>query len=157
DAPAVKDLRRLEARIKATDTMLVIVQAPTPEVRAKATAELVAGLRGLPPSLVEEIADDDAEVRAFMRANKWMFVPLTDLEQARDALSPRTAAGKLAATRVYVDVEDRSRDDAGAKQRLDDLRAKREKGERGLDRSSHISADGKTALVEVRIAFSTSD
>src|SRR2546425_1018268 len=61
DAPAVVDLRRLEARIKATDTMLVIVQAPSPEARAATVADLATGLRALPRDLVATVATDDAE------------------------------------------------------------------------------------------------
>src|ERR1700710_1129621 len=48
DAPAVKDLRRLEARVKATDTMLYVVEAPTPESRAVVAKELASELRALP-------------------------------------------------------------------------------------------------------------
>src|ERR1700683_1279114 len=39
-APAVRDLRRLEARFKATDTVLVIVRAPDAVARAAAVREM---------------------------------------------------------------------------------------------------------------------
>jgi len=157
DAPAVKDLRRLEARVKTTETMLFIVQAPTPELRAAAGKELVEGLRAFPRELVEDVADDDAETRAFLRANRFLYVPVGDLEQARDALTKRIAAAKLAANPLYVDVDDHAQDDAAAKKQLDDLRAKRHDAEARLDRSSQVSADGKTALIEIGIAFHTTD
>jgi predicted RND superfamily exporter protein len=36
DVPAVRDLRKLEARTKSVDTMLVIIRAETPEAQAAA-------------------------------------------------------------------------------------------------------------------------
>jgi uncharacterized protein len=155
DAPAVTDLRRLEARIKATDTMLVLVQAPTSDVRATAVKELAAGFRKLPTDLVGEVEDDDVEIRDFFRANKFMFVPLSDLQKARDALAKRIAAAKLAANPLYVDLDDKAKDDG--KKDLDDLKQKRHDALAKLDRSSHVSADGKTGMIEVRIAFRTTD
>jgi hypothetical protein len=157
DAPAVKDLRRLEARIKATDTMLVIVQAPAPDVRAAAVTELAAGLRALPRDLVETVETDDAEIRDFLRANKLLFVPLADLARARVALANRIAAAKLEANPLYVDLDDHAKADAANQRELDDLRAKRRDAEAKLAHSSHVSDDGKTAMIEVRIAFHTTD
>lgn len=157
DAPSVRDLRRLESRIKATDTMLFLVQAPSPQVRASAVRDLAAGMRALPRDLVEQIADDDAEIRAFFRANKFLFVPLPDLEEMRDALAQRIAEAKRKANPLFVDLEDgeaTARDNA---KQLDELRDKRRDAERRLDRSSHVSADGKSALIEIRIAFGTTD
>jgi uncharacterized protein len=157
DAPAVVDLRRLEARIKATDTMLVIVQAPTSEVRAAAVTELAAGVRALPRDLVETVETDDAEIRGFLRANKFLFVPLPDLERARVALAHRISAAKLEANPLYVDLDDQATDATGNQHELDDLRAKRRDAEAKLVHSSHVSDDGKSAMVEVRIAFHTTD
>src|SRR5690606_27546186 len=70
DAPAVRDLRRLSARLAARDTALVVVVAPDPATRAAVTARLAAGIRGLPPALVARVDTDDAEIRAFLRAHR---------------------------------------------------------------------------------------
>ena len=157
DAPAVKDLRRLEARVKATDTMLYLVEAPTPEVRAAVVKELAAKLRALPKQLVTEVEDDDAEIRGFLRDHRFLFVPLADLEKAHDALAARIKSAKLHANPLYVDVDDDQAADAAAQKQLDELRAKRKDAEARLNRSSHVSADGKVAMLEVRIAFHTTD
>ncbi len=159
DAPAVTDLRRLEKRIKATDTMLVVVQAPTSDARAAAVRELAHAFRGFPKDLVGEVEADDVEIRAFLRDNKFLFVPLGDLQKARDALAKRVAAAKLAANPLYVDLDsDDSKADAAATQiDLDELKQQRKDAEAKLDRSSHVSPDGKTAMIEVRIAFRTTD
>jgi hypothetical protein len=157
DAPAVKDLRRLESRVKATDTMLYVVEAPTPEVRATVAKELAAQLRTLPKQLVIEVEDDDAEIRGFLRDHRFLFVPLPDLEKARDALAERIKTAKLHANPLYVDIDEDGTADAAAQKQLDDLRAKRHDAEARLDRSSHVSKDGKVAMLEVRIAFRTTD
>ena len=158
DAPAVVDLRKLEARVNATDTVLVVVRAPSSEARAAAVAEMTAAIRKIPKQLVDQVEDDDAELRAFLRAHEQLYVPLPDLVKARDALAERIRAAKLAANPLYVDLDDDSpADKADAEKQLDELRGKRKDAEAKLDRSSHISADGKIAMIEVRIAFSSTD
>jgi predicted RND superfamily exporter protein len=157
DAPAVVDLRRLEARVKATETMLYVVEAPTPEVRAAVVTELAAKLRALPKHLVTGVEDDDAEIRGFLRDHRFLFVSLDDLQKARDALAERIKAAKLHANPLYVDLDDDHATDAAAQKQLDDLRAKRRDAEARLDRSSHVSKDGKVAMLEVGIAFHTTD
>jgi hypothetical protein len=157
DAPAVTDLRRLESRIKATDTMLVVVQAPTSDDRAASVRELATAFRKFPKALVGDVEDDDVETRDFLRDNKYLFIPLADLQRARDALTKRIAAAKLAANPLYVDLDSDNADDKAAQKDLDDLRKQRKDAEAKLDKSSHVSADGKTAMIEVRIAFRTTD
>ena len=68
DAPAVRDMRRLEARVKANDTVLVVIRAPDGDTRATATADLAARIRALPPGLVARVDEDDAEARTFLKA-----------------------------------------------------------------------------------------
>src|SRR5258706_15087313 len=68
DAPAVRDLRRLEARVKANDTALAVITAPTSDDRAAAVRELGDGLRTPPPHLGARGGDDDTEAPAFFKA-----------------------------------------------------------------------------------------
>ena len=157
DAPAVKDLRRLEARVKATDTVLVVIQAPSPKVRAAVVRDMAASIRAFPHELVDDVEEDDVEIRDFLRAHKFLFVPLHDLEKARDALGHRIERAKLEANPLYIDVDDHAADDAAAKRDLDELRTQRRDAEAKLARSSHVSPDGKIAMIEVRIAFRTTD
>jgi predicted RND superfamily exporter protein len=159
DAPAVRDLRKLEARVKTTDTVLVVLQAPDPAARAAAVAEMAAGIRGLPHDLVAEVEDDDATTRAFFRAHRHLFVTLQDLIAARDALGDRIRAAKLKANPLYVELDDdgdKAAEEA-AQRRLDDLRAKRKEAEGRLDRSSNVSADGKTAMIQIHTTFPSTD
>lgn len=158
DAPAVRDLRRLEARVKANDTALAVVTAPTSEARASAVRALAAGLRTLPPDLVERVIDDDTDIRAFFRAHRHLFVPLADLEAASAALDRRIKAAKLAANPLFVDLDDDAKPDADRdKEELERLRAKRREAEARLDRSTNVSADGRTAMIQVRTPFRATD
>jgi len=157
DAPAVRDLRRLEARVKANETVLAVVTAPTSDERAAAVRELAAGTRTLPPVLVEHVLDDDAEARAFFQAHRHLFVPLADLEAAAAALERRIQAAKLAANPLFIPLDD---DTAGAdhdKQQLEELRARRREAEDRLARPGNVSSDGRTAMIQIRTRFRATD
>ena len=152
DAPSVVDLRRLEARAKTTDTVLVVIAAPSSPERAAAAAEMATGIRGLARELVDAVEDDDAEVRAFLKAHEALLAPLADLRQARATLKERIDLEKLRANPMYIDLGDK--DDPHA---LDELRAKQRDADARLARSSHVSADGRVAMIGVRIAFPSTD
>ena len=156
DAPAVQDLRELEARVKTNDTVLVLVVAPDAATRAAAARETADGVRALPSDLVDRVDDDDSELRAFLRAHRHLFVPTPELERARDALAARIRAAKLAANPLYIDLDDQKPADV-SKQELADLRAERARAEARLDHPSNVSADGKTEMVQVRTAFRPTD
>jgi predicted RND superfamily exporter protein len=157
DAPAVRDLRRLEARVKANDTALAVITAPSADERAAAVRELAADLRTFPPDLVERVIDDDTDVRAFFKAHRQLFVPLADLEAAAAALERRIRAAKLAANPLFVELDDPAPDADRDKDELERLRARRREAEARLDRSSNVSADGRTAMIQLRTAFRATD
>jgi predicted RND superfamily exporter protein len=155
DAPAVKDLRKLEARVTTPDLVLALVQAPSAEIRAAATADLARLVTALPAEIVERVDADDREQRAFLHAHRFLLVPLDDLIACRDALASYIRDAKLAANPLYIDLDD---DHVRAdKHALDDLRAKRRRAEAKLERSSSVSADGLVAKLEIRAAFRSTD
>jgi uncharacterized protein len=159
DAPAVRDLRRLEARVSAQDTALILVVAPDPAARAAATTDLAARLGKLPPSLVDHFEIDDQETRDFLRAHRQLFVPLPDLEKAHKALADRIKAAKLAANPLYIDLDDDDSKAAAdqARHELDELDQKRKDAEARLDRPANVSADGTIGLIVLRSAFAKTD
>jgi uncharacterized protein len=159
DASSVRDLRKLEARVTSQDTLLVIVEADDPGVRALVARELADRIRALPPELVSRLEDDDAATRLFLRERRHLFVPLEDLIAARDALKERIAHAKLDANPLYIDLEEEESEAAAAaaKQKLDELRDRRAAAEARLDRSSHISADGRFQLLVIRTGFQKTD
>jgi uncharacterized protein len=157
DAPAVRDLRRLEARVADKDTALILIESQDPVARAGAAALMATRMRGLPPDLVSRVEDDDAVARGFLRERQHLFVPLPDLIAARDALARRIARAKLEANPLYIDVDDPDPADAESAKQLDDLRARRKDASARLDRSSNVSADGRLQLVVVRTGFENTD
>ncbi|MEO8701783.1 MAG: MMPL family transporter [Kofleriaceae bacterium] len=158
DAPAVRDLRKLEARVKASDTVLAVIEAPTPEARAGVTRAFAEAVREIDRSLVERVEDDDAAARAFFKEHRHLFVPLADLTRARDALATRIKQAKLKANPLFIDLDDPDpAAEARDKQQLDDLQAKRREAEAKLDHPSNVSADGTIALVQIRAPFRATD
>ena len=157
DAPAVRDLRRLEARINDKDTALVLVEAPDPATRAAAAALMTARLRELPTELVTRVEDDDAVTRTFIRDHQHLFVPLADLEAARDALRARIEEAKRDANPLYIDLEDDEAAQTASADHLTELRARRAEAAKRLERSSNLSADGLTQLLVVRTGFEKTD
>ena len=159
DAASVRDLRKLEQRVTSQDTLLVIVEADDPGVRALVARELAERIRALPPELVSRLEDDDAATRLFLKERRHLFVPLDDLVAARDALKARIEHAKLDANPLYIDLEEEESEAAAAaaRKQLDDLRARRADAEARLDRSSHISADGRFQLLVVRTGFQKTD
>ena len=158
DAPAVRDLRKLEGRIKASDTVLVVVEAPSSTGRERAVADLAAGMRSIPKDLVEYIETDDAEARAFFKQRRHLFVPLPDLERARDVLARKIKQAKLAANPLYIDLDEPDPAQLEKdKHELEDLRAKRSEAEARLAKSGNVSADGTIAIIQIRTPFRATD
>ena len=157
DAPAVRDLHRLEARVHDKDTALVLIDAAEPATGAAATTMMAARIRALPAELVTRVEDDDAATRGFIRDHQQLFVPLADLEAARDALAGRIERAKLEANPLYVDLDDPDPAAAATDERLKELRERRREAAARLDRSSNVSADGRLHLVVVRTGFEKTD
>ncbi|MBC7975794.1 MAG: MMPL family transporter, partial [Myxococcales bacterium] len=121
--------------------------------------EIAAALRAFPSTLVERVIEDDGQARAFFKERRHLFVPLADLETAATALDRRIKAAKLAANPLFIDLdEDTAKPDADRdRQQLEDLRARRRAAEAQLDRSSNVSADGKTGMIQIRTSFRATD
>ncbi|MDB4955862.1 MAG: putative rane protein [Myxococcales bacterium] len=159
DAPAVRDLRKLEARVKTTDTVLVVIDAPTPESRVAAETEMLAGLREISSDLVLRVDADDAAIRAWERAHRYLYVKVEDLVRARDALRHRIDSAKLKANPLYVDLDDEKdkASEAADNQELKDLQDQRRAAEAKLDHPSNITADGLREMLQVRTGFRSTD
>jgi hypothetical protein len=158
DVPAVKDLRKLEARVRSSDTALVVIQAPNPAERAAATQQMLDGVQKLPPDLVARVDGDESEAREFIKAHFDLYFPLEDLVKGRDALERRMTEAKLAADPLYIDLQDHNPEDAKKDQaQIDELRQKIKDAKDKLERPTNVSKDGKTALLQVRIAFRETD
>ncbi|HTR54677.1 MAG TPA: MMPL family transporter [Kofleriaceae bacterium] len=123
DVPAIRDLRRLEARLATEDTDAAIVIACDPAERAAAADELAAEIARIEPRLVARVDHDDRATREFIRAHELLYVPVAEL-QAIAAPSARF-----------------------------ELRAKQLAAEAKLARSRYVSADGTAQVIVVDTAF----
>ena len=159
DVPAIRDLKKLEARLVAKDSMVAVVIAPTPDERAIVTRELVDALAGVDRSLVTGTEVDDVALRELVRAHQALFVPLGDLAATERAVTARVTAAKLAANPLYINLDDAATPETtrDANRQLDELRAKRRAAETQLDRSGYVSADGRSQLVVIDTAFRATD
>jgi hypothetical protein len=153
DVPAIRDLRRLEARLTAKDTVVAIAVSDAPAQRAAAIDELAAALGSVDRALVARIESDDREVRAFVKAHAGLYVPLADLEATERALAARLAGVKLKANPLYIDLDDQPADTHA----LDKLRARRRDAEAWLDHSRYVSADGRAQVMVIDTAFRATD
>src|SRR5262249_22985065 len=119
--------------------------------------ELADRIAAIPPGLVDNVESDDAEVRAFLKSHRHLFVPLEDLERAREALHTRIDKAKLKSNPLYIDLDEDPAADKHIKHELDELRAKRRKAEAQLDKPNNVSADGLIGELQVRTAFRATD
>ncbi len=158
DVAAVKDLRKLEARVKATDVVLVLVRAKTPEARASATQQMIDGLTATHSPLIARVAGDELAIREFLQQKRHLFVPLDELQSARDSLQTRIDKEKLGANPLFIDLEDKdpAQDEADNKQ-FEELKAKRHEAEAKLARPTNVSADGLVAKIEIATTFRSTD
>jgi predicted RND superfamily exporter protein len=158
DVPAVKDLRKLEARVKASDTVLVIVRATTPEARAAATQKMIDGLVAAKSPLVARVSGDELEIRQFLQQRRHLFVPAGELEAARDALRARIDRAKLEANPLFIDLEDKDPAEVERdNKKFEELKSKRREAEARLARPTNVSTDGLVAKIEVATTFRSTD
>ena len=158
DVPAVVDLRKLEARVKASDLVLVLVKAPTPEARAAVTQELIDGFTAMKSPLVARVSGDELTIREFLQTKRHLFVPLDELVAARDALKERIDRAKLEANPLFIELEDKDPQQVERdKQKLEDLRTKRHDAEAKLAKPTNVSANGLVAKIEVGVTFRATD
>jgi predicted RND superfamily exporter protein len=154
DVPAIRDLRKLEARLAAQDNMVAVVVARDPNERAAASRELAAQIAGVDPTLVASVEADDTAIRDFIRAHRELYVPLSELESIEHALAERIADAKLRANPLFVDLDDAPPVDP---HRTGELRAKRREALAKLDRPAFVSADGHSQVMVIDTAFRATD
>ncbi|HUJ57172.1 MAG TPA: MMPL family transporter, partial [Kofleriaceae bacterium] len=127
---------------------VMVIVAPDPARREAAARRAIDGMRALPRELVERIETDEPDTRAFLRAHRELYVPVDQLEAARDALREQVARQNP----LYVEL-----DDPPSPHALDDLRARQRDALARLDRPALVSADGRTQAIVIRSAFVATD
>ena len=153
-APSVQQLRAIQRRAQVSETVMVGIEAPTPELRRQAAALVTEKLRRIDSSLVAEVGVDDAIARQFVWQHRFLYASLADLDAAHAELQKRVAA----ANPLFVSLDEPADTDANESSSLDRLAAQLDKAERESHRpEARLSKDGRLQLIVVRTTFPAGD
>jgi hypothetical protein len=144
DAPSVRQLHALEARVRVPSTFMLGIESDDAGARARAFESLKAKLRALPPELVDGIVADERVARGFVLDHRFLYAPRADLEAARDAIDAKIVG-------LGLDEGDAEGGLDAIERRLADARQKLEAP------SEMISKDGRLQLILVRAPFDSND
>lgn len=157
---SVLDLDRLRHRARGFGSLVVAVEAPTPEARAVAARTVEGALTDLDPALVVDVATDAAAAARYAWRYRYQLAPPDELRAVRDRLRERLDAARLEANPLYVDLDDAppahdaaAEDDplAALEQRLAELETA---AQAPRERVSH---DGTIELFSITASFPATD
>ncbi|MGN6106124.1 MAG: MMPL family transporter, partial [Kofleriaceae bacterium] len=156
---SVQDLEQLRHRARSFGNVLIMVDAPSPELRERAAGELEARLRAIDPELVISVSTDDNAAARYGWAHRFLFAELSDLRDARDALADRLRRARLDANPLYIDLDDSPAESSGVSaSRLEDLQRRLDEAERAATSTPiRLSPDGKSQLFALQVTFPSSD
>jgi predicted RND superfamily exporter protein len=153
-ASSVQQLHAIERRAQISASVMVGIEAPTPELRRQAAEMVVEKLRRVDSSLVAEVGVDDGIARQFMWQHRFLYASLADLEMARTELRKRIAT----ANPIYVSLDEPEEADPQGQSPLDRLADNLKKANReGHTPEARISKDGRLQLIVVRTTFGSGD
>ena len=152
DAPSVRAFARMSQRMPARDSNSDGHRvAPDDATRRAATDQALAELARVDKGLIERVESDDRDTRAFVSAHRVLYVPLSDLRAARDALAKQIARR---ANPLYIDLDD---DAPATSPELDRLRAREHDATARIERSAYVGMDGRAQAIVIRTAFLATD
>lgn len=150
--PSVVALRALTARKTSSAVIEIGVASPKAETTRRFAADLAAALRQkMPPELLDELDEDDADIRRFVWQNRHLYAPRADLEVALEALKQRIA--RTAGFDLGLDDPATERAEADEK-RLAALRAELSKLRATTQRDpGYLGEDGRLRMLVLRCRF----
>lgn len=159
-ADSVRDLEALKGRARAFGTVFVVIDGGgEAERRERAARALEERIGQLDPSLVTEVVYGDKPIRDYFWRHRFLFAPIDDLREARDALADKIRRAKLDANPLYIDLEGGGGGDEGElDDRIADLRSKLDEAEQKVNApEGFLSEDRQLQLLIVRTPFGSSD
>ncbi len=155
---SVQDLAKLQKRARSFGNVLVMIDAPSPEVRGQAATELLAQLHAMDPALIATISTDDNAAARYGWEHRFQFATLEDLEAADKALSDRLHRAHLESDPLFVDIDDPDPNEKSNAGKLEALQKRLDDAERDAKAPpARLSADGKAQLVSLTVTFPASD
>jgi predicted RND superfamily exporter protein len=156
--PSVKDLEVLRHRARSFGNVMIMLDAPTPEVRVVAATELEAHLRTLDERLIAVVSTDDNVAARYGWTHRFLFVDLDDLVAAKTALADRLRRARLDANPLFIDLDAADLEPTADSSQLDDLQARLVTAERAATSpGSRLSPDGRSQLITLAVTFPSSD
>ncbi len=156
---AVSSLRVIQQRARAFGRLIAVVVADDPVVRSRIACELGAKFSAISPELVARVTVDDRELRQFARAHAFLYAPLAELEQARDALRARITRDTLAANPAFISLDEDGEvttADAADDRQLEDLRARLAEAKAAAPHEL-VSGDRRMQVIVVAATFPSTD
>lgn len=154
NATAVRHLRELERRTRVLADYMIGVESNDPGQRAAAAADLRTRLGVIDPSLIAGITTDDSVSRRYIWNNRYLFAPLADLVEIRDALEAES--DRLNPWSLRLDADGTSGASPPVKVREFENRLSNMKTESEAP-GIIVSADGHLQLLIVRTTFTADD
>ena len=152
--PSVLALRKLTARKPSSAVIEIGVASSTPEATRRFASDLARALREkLPPELLSEVDEDDAEIRRFIWEHRHLYAPVADLQTALDGVQDVISRrGPFA-----LDLDD-APDPRAATPGLDELRGKLDKVRKDFEREpGYVGEGGKLRMLVLRCRFGDTD
>jgi uncharacterized protein len=145
---SVRHLRALEERTRVPSTFMVGVESNDPALRERTAQALYRRLQQIDPELVARVTYDEGAARRFVWDNRFLFVPLSELRPALDALKQKIAE----ASPLSLGLEDESVSD-----QMSRLRGRLDEAEAAIRTRGMVSSDHRLQLILVRAGFSSED
>jgi predicted exporter len=103
DSPSVQELRRLEQRASAAQTVLVVLEGRDPNALRRLGDALVPALTALGPAEISSAEDGPHDLRAFLAPRAGLFLPKGELERLDRDIEARWDQQVARATGTLLD------------------------------------------------------
>jgi predicted RND superfamily exporter protein len=150
---SVMHLRALETRTRVPSTFMVGVESDDPALRARTAQALFRRFQQIDPEFVARVTYDQEAARRFVWDNRFLFVPLSELRPARDALRQKIADASPLNLKLEDEPESQPESDPTSS-----LRARLDEAQAAIQsKGGMVSSDHRLQLILVRAGFSAED
>lgn len=108
---SVKDMDRILARVKSTDTLVVGIESDDAQASIRFALALIEKLKTLPKEYVQQVDYNVSVVKKFFEKNKYLYIDTPDLQDLHDRLKKRINREKVKGTGLFLDLETKSEKD----------------------------------------------